>query len=203
MPVRLTSLALILISLWAASASADLIRQEVGQLQRDSGEVRVIDGGFRHHASGFRFPLSLGKMPARKSVTYGPGDADVSYSLRGGGNNDAWLSLIVYPASSSLADEVANIEGSMSQKWSMDRAATPVGLVAPPGGAVEGWFSSTLKGEKFLNGYRLIRAGAWFIQARVTVPEAGGSEALARATNAIDAVQWNWQPQGDAIRAGG
>ena len=179
------------------AAAAQPITQNAPEHQNDGSELEKRAGVFVHRKSGFLYPAQLGEMPARKTTTYGPGNASIYYTRFGAGNNDAWLSLYVYPASGRNAvDDVPDIEGPIMKYEEAVKAAPPVGLSPGPPGSLDGWFRANLQGIQVLTGYRLIRSGNWFIKVRTSIPLKGGAEAEKRATDAMAAIPWSWQPNG-------
>lgn len=157
---------------------------------KPGGEVERQANGFVHRASGYLFPGKLGEVPARKTTTYGPGDADVYYTLYGGGNGDGWFNIFVYPAEISLADEVANVTQSLLEKTSGQRVAPPNELGKATAGVEEGWFRGSVDGMEIITGYRVARVGAWFIKLRASIPTEGDDSAIQRIGAAISAIDF-------------
>lgn len=171
--------------------AAEPVVQTVEQHRDDLGEIVKRGNGFVHRSAGYVFPSTLADMPARKTVSYGPGDGAVYYTLRGGGNNDPWLDLFVYPAQISLAEEEANVSGSLTIKSEAREITDPVGIPGAPKGARERWYDAVVRGIPALTGYRMVRDGDWFIKVRLTIPKAGGKEAIDRAWRGLEAVSWS------------
>ena len=161
----------------------------VEELQSGSGEVEPHADGFRHRSSGYVFPRSLGAVPARKSTAYGPGDADVQYTLFGGANGDGWINLYVYPADISLSEEVGNVTQSLLKSSNGQRVDSPPGIAKASVGVEEGWFEGAYGDIPVKTGYRVSRAGNWFIKARISIPTSADQATFDRigaALNAID-----------------
>lgn len=153
------------------------------------------DGDVRHKAAGFEFPQQIGDMPLRKIVIYGPGDVSGDYTLRGGGNGDVWITFYVYPvAGHSFADEQSAIQQSLVKKWSARPIAAPFATPTAAADGSSGWFEGTFDGLHAKNGYILVERGPWFLEARVTIPDAAGSDALERTDRALHSAPWNWRP---------
>ncbi|MDQ3478995.1 MAG: hypothetical protein M3438_07560 [Pseudomonadota bacterium] len=178
---------------WAAPAQPEPVTQAVSEHRNDIGEIERRDDGFLHRSSGFVYPAQLGEMPSRKSRTYGPGDAEVYYSLYGGANNDAWISVFVYPATADVSVEARNVVPAILERFKAVESIGPAGLQPGPAGSREGWFRGSLDNYQMLTGYRLIRSGNWFVKARISIPLAGGEAATKRAVDAVAAIPWTWQ----------
>jgi hypothetical protein len=174
-----------------ATAQSQPIEQTVEDHRDDLGEIDRSTHGFVHRQSGYVFPAALGDMPARKTYTYGPGDTSLYYALYGGGNGDAWLSLYVYPARSSIEAHSTVIEEALLERMPGTEIDPPYGTPAIPAQAAGKWYDATVDGAAVLAGYRLVRSGDWFIKVRVTVPKSGGQEALDRAGRGLAAVPWS------------
>jgi len=204
-----TCSALIAVFLFSAppvvASSAPPIIQTVEEHRNDIGEIEKRKADFRHRSAGFLFPLQLGAMPARKTFTYGPGDAEVYYTLYGGGNGDAWLSLYVYPATIGLEDEAKNVDVALLQRFEAKPITPPHGLNSGPIASIDRWFRGTVQGEDCLTGYRVVQSGRWFIKSRMSVPIRGGDEALKRGVDAMNAISWFWteptRPRAQSARA--
>ncbi|MEO7411701.1 MAG: hypothetical protein ABIU10_10380 [Sphingomicrobium sp.] len=176
---------------FSAAQAAEPIVQTVEQHRDDLGEIDKRGSGFVHRSANYVFPPALADMPARKTITYGPGDGAVYYTLRGGANNDPWVDLFVYPAQIGLIEEEANVSGSLTSKSEAREIPNPVGMPGAPKGARERWYEAVIQGTPVLTGYRIVRDGAWFIKVRLTIPTAGGKEALDRAWRGLGAVPWS------------
>jgi hypothetical protein len=135
-----------------APAVAEPIEQTVEQLRNNVGEVDRLGPDFVHRPSGYLFPGKLGNLPARKTVTYGPGDASLYYTLFGGGNGDAWLTLYVFPVTRSFEDEVADVEQALLQRVSGISVEPPAGVPPLPTGAREKWFDGSIEGAPVVTG---------------------------------------------------
>ncbi|HUG46142.1 MAG TPA: hypothetical protein VMK31_06485 [Sphingomicrobium sp.] len=186
-----------------ATGQSQPIEQTVEDHRDDRGEIDRSNHGFIHRPSGYAFPAFLGEMPARKTYTYGPGNASLYYTLYGGANGDAWLSLYVYPALTSVEAHSVEIEEALLGRMPGTAIEPPHGAPATPGGAAGKWYDSTADGIAVLSGYRLVRSGDWFIKVRVTVPKSGGQSALDRALRGFAAVPWSVPPEPARMRAFG
>ena len=157
-------------------------------------EVEVgADDSVVHHASKFLFPSRLGDMPVRKIVVYGPGDVSVDYSLRGGGNGDAWISLFFYPSAHDLTDEAADIEATLIDRLHPSRIPAP--RDAPPSAADgrNAWYHGAIGDQQLTSANVVVRRGDWFIEARASIPDAAGSTGIERTLDALDAIPWDWR----------
>ena len=85
-------------------------------------------------------------MPARKTYSYGPGDASAYYTALGGANGDAWLSLYIYPAKLPPKEEAASIEAALLQHMPGRLLAAPAGMPALPAAVAEKWYDATIEG---------------------------------------------------------
>jgi hypothetical protein len=141
----------------------------------DAGEAIIsADGTVRHRAAHFVFPQQIGDMPLRKVVIYGPADLSVDYSLRGGGNGDAWITFFVYPVGHPSSIE----------------APAP-----PPATAADGhsrWFEGQLNGMAIKTGYMLVQRGGWYLESRYTIPDTAGQIGVDRTVRALADVPWTW-----------
>lgn len=191
MRTALAALAAIL-SFPGLEARAEPLVQRVEEHRNDVGEIEKRQSDFLHRSSGFAFPGHLAEMPARKTYTYGPGDAEVYYTLYGGGNGDAWLSLYVYPAKSELLDHEKAVEAPILERFRAVRSEQPAELPPAPVRSAEGWYRGVAEGNEVLTGYRIVKSGNWFIKARISIPVAGGEPAMTRAMDAIAAIPWAW-----------
>jgi hypothetical protein len=176
-----------------AAAQDQPIVQQVEEHRNDVGEIDKVEGRFIHRASGFIFPSALGDMPARKTTTYGPADASVDYTLKGGGNGDAWITLFVYRAQVELDAEVITVTDPIVQRWSAKPIAHPPALPSP-GAMKDGWFAGQIDTAAYTTGYRLARRGEWYLKVRFTIPAELGRAGIDRAVTAIAAVPWDWLP---------
>lgn len=161
----------------------------------DASEVAVAgDGTATHRGSGFVFQKQISEVPLRGLTVYGPSDASAYYTLRGGANGDAWITFYVYPATISLADEDAGVEQAIVERLDGHRIDPPVRAVPTLRDGRIGWFEGTYQDIQVRTGYILVQRGGWFLKARFTIPDSGGSEAMDRALHALAALQWDWVP---------
>jgi len=174
-------------------AQAETIEQKVEQHRNDLGEIDRRGDEFVHRSSGYVFPGKLGEMPARKTYTYGTDNVSLYYTLYGGGNGDAWLSLYVYRSNISLEEDAVGVEQALVDRMP-GAVVAPPGLPPPPAGAVEKWFDASVEGEPLLTGFRLVRDGNWHIKVRLSVPKSGGQAALDRAWGGLGLVNWSIKP---------
>lgn len=122
--LRAIPAALALIFAFLSIPAAAQTQPKVVVLGSDSSEVDISsEGEVRHKAANFRYPDHIGDMPLRKVVIYGKGDVSVDYTLRGGGNGDAWITFYVYPVRRSFSEEVADIEQNLIKNSSATRIA--------------------------------------------------------------------------------
>ena len=170
---------------------AEPVTQSVEAHDNAIGDIDRRADGFVHRSAGYHYPAMLGEMPARKTTTYGPRDAEVYYTLRGGANGDPWLDLFVYPAQLNLAEEAAELSALLKKNYQGTERVSPLGLPSLPPGAREQWFDVILKGVPAITGYRLVRDGDWFIKVRMSIPKSGGQVALDRAWKGLAAVPWS------------
>jgi hypothetical protein len=181
----------LLFALPSGAAHAQPVEQTVEQHRDDLGEIDRRGAGFAHRSSGYVFPAALGAMPARKTITFAPKDAEVYYTLNGGANGDAWISLYVYPASLSLQDEKKGVEAIIVKNYAAKAISRPTMIGAPPANVVEGWFAGSIDGAPIVTGDRISLVDGWNIKVRVTVPVAGGNAALDRAAAGLAAIPMN------------
>jgi hypothetical protein len=164
----------------------------------DASEVSISDGGVvRHNAAGFVFPQQLGDMPLRKVIIYGKADVSVDYTLRGGGNGDAWISFFVYPVTRSFKDETTDIEQTIMERMAARRIPAPA---VPPVAAGDGksvWFTGKIEVRSFTSGYTLVQRGDWFLETRYSIPAEAGQGGIDRTVKALESVPWDWRPQVD------
>lgn len=176
---------------FSVAHAAEPIVQTVEQHSDNLGEIERRGNGFLHRPAGYTYPSALGDMPARKTITYGTGDAAVYYTLLGGANNDPWLDLFVYPAQIDIAEEEGNVRGSLQKNSETREIPNPVGIPQAPNAARERWFDANIRGTPAITGYRMVRDGDWFIKVRLTIPKAGGKAAINRAWRGLAAVPWS------------
>ena len=178
-------LGLLTVFLAPLAAYAQPIEQTVEEHRDDRGEIDRFGSAFVHRASGYVYPAKLGELPARKTITFGRADAEVFYTLQGGSGGDAWISLYVYPARTSLADEKRGVEAIIVENYGAKATARPAIIGAPPAGVVEGWFRASIKGADVFTGARIAEVNGWNIKMRVSIPVSGGQAALERASRAV------------------
>lgn len=182
-------------------ANAQPVEQTVQEHRDELGEIDRRGDAFVHRASGYVYPAVIGAMPARKTITFGPHDAEVYYTLYGGSNGDAWVSLYVYPARASLAEEKKGVEATIVENYAANVTSRPSPVGAAPTGVVEGWFAATIKGVPVVTGARISQVSGWNVKVRVSIPVSGGKEAMDRAAAALDAIPMNpvgLRPAGNA-----
>ena len=172
------------------AALAQTSTYKIEELAAGVGEVEPTVNGYRHRSSGYVFPQALGEVPARKSTTYGRADADVYYTLYGGGNGDGWINIFVYPATISLDDEIANVRQSILERESTHAVALPAEFHAPPEGTRDGWFEGPIESTRLITGYRIARVDGWFIKARISIPVGAKPETLRRVGDALDGIDF-------------
>jgi len=174
------------------AASAQPVEQSVDEHRNDVGEIAKIDGRFVHRSSQFVFPAILGDMPARTTTSYGPGDASIAYTLKGGSNGDALITLFVYPATIAIEAEEEGVRKALVQRWSATPVAIPAGLAPATAGMKDGWFKGTVQGSHVTTGYRIAQRGDWYLKARFTIPQTAGQAGIDRTVAAIGAIPWQW-----------
>lgn len=172
-----------------APVHAQPVEQSVESFRDDDSLARTPEG-FVHRASGYMFPLVLGELPARKTYVYSADDVSLYYTLKGGGNGDAWLSLYVYASTLSLDEQVEDVAEALSSRMPGVRLSEIPGLPPAPQGAREQWFAATVDNEAVITGFRIVSEGPWTIKVRLTIPKSGGQEALERGWKALDSVPW-------------
>ena len=148
------------------------------------------DGSLRHPASGYHFAAKLGELPVRHKIVYAPDDVAVQYKL-GLDPDDAFLDVIVYRATRPTTDEADGMVESIDANWTgrADLADPP----PIPTGARDGiarWFTASLDGTPMTTGFVIVERGGWGIVARGSSPQAGGTGARKRLTDAINAIDW-------------
>jgi hypothetical protein len=192
-PLRILAFAAASLAAISSAAQSEPLVQTVEEHRNDQGEIEKRASDFVHRSSGFVYPVKLGEMPARRTVTYGTADAAVYYTLYGGANGDPWIDLYVYPVVLEPVAEIAEVEKALVGNFKASAVAAPNGLPAGPSGAFDGWYSGSVEGQNYLTGYRIVRSGDWYIKARISVPAAGGQPAIDRAMRGIGAIPWTSQ----------
>lgn len=185
--------ALAIATLSVGPAVAQLQVEIVGGTTAEADQL--ADGTVRHAESGFTFPVQLGTMPARKIAIYGSGDVSVDYSLRGGGNGDAWVTFYVYPAEGSFDSEAEEVAQLIREHWNATERESPVPPPSSLGDGRVGWFDSQRDDGNFTTGYALAHRGGWSLKARFTIPEEADADAVARIAAALAEAPWGWMPQ--------
>jgi len=157
--------------------------------------VISVDGGATHRDAQFRYPDQIGDMPLRKIIIYGDGDVSAEYTLRGGGNGDAWISVFVFPGDNGLEIEAKAAEDRLVENMSASKIEPPA---PPPSGlrnGRSGWYHGNLKGMPLTTGYMIVQRGRWLIKARFSAPDSAGEAAVERTVKALADVPWEWVPQ--------
>ena len=157
-----------------------------------SAEVRREGDTLRHLAANYLFPASLGDMPARKLIVYGPSDMSVQYTLRGGGNGDGWIDLYVYPKDVPLAEEAAATDEIIREHYKGESIAMPQGFAMPEFGVASGWYSATIGGRPYLTHYQLAHHGDWSVKVRFSMPVDAAPDVRERAAAALAAFPTRW-----------
>ena len=185
----------------AAPATLSLAQPQVPQAT-ETAPSEAFDpgqGGLAlHKASGFAFPDRLADMPRRKFRVYAPDDVQVDYTLRGGGNGDAWLDVFVYPAPRSVGDEAQGVEEQIVRNMTATPLAIQPPLPATAAGALGKWYEGRFQGRELTSGYVLVKRGRWYVLARGSSPKEAGVEGMSRLLAAIAAIDWRWN--GEAPR---
>lgn len=152
----------------------------------------AAQGAVVHRSSGFSFPARLGDMPRRKYRIFAANDVQVNYTHLGGGNNDPWLDVYVYPAPRSVRLEAAEVERSLAKTFSAVPTAVQPGLPPRARGAQGRWFDGNAEGRAFTTGYVLVKRGHWYLLARGSSPKAAGPDGMIRLQAAIAGIDWRW-----------
>ncbi len=163
----------------AAIAAADVLR---------AGEA----GSLVHGASRFVFPAALGGIPRRKITFFATDNVAAQYTLRGGGNGDAWFDLFIYPASLPVDEEARSVEASLVQSLKAVSVVAPVPIPAAARDGKSGWFQGRLNERSMTSGYILVQRGKWFIKLRASIPAEARDDAIARFSRAVEAIAWDW-----------
>ena len=155
----------------------------------DSADVQRDGERFRHVGSGYVFPSSIGDMPARKVTVFGPGDVSVNYTVKGGGEGDAWVDIYAYPAGDwTIAETADDIVRAITKSFATTPALMPGGMAKRADGLHSGWFDGRLGERSLKTGYYVVRRGDWLIKIRATMPSPPTPEMLARTAAAIAVV---------------
>ena len=172
----------------AAPAAAEPVVTPVAEVV-DTTDVQRDGERFRHRASGYVFPSSLGDMPARKVTVFSPGDVAVQYTLNGGAAGDAWIDIYVYPADGSEIDATAeDVEAAIADTFSATSALTPDGLTLSAADLRSGWFDGRLGETSLKTGYYVVKRGAWLVKIRATMPSPPSADMVRRTARAVAAV---------------
>ncbi|HEY6047438.1 MAG TPA: hypothetical protein VIV07_00130 [Sphingomicrobium sp.] len=186
--------ALLLLLVFSIPHSAAVAQPTLVVLGGDADQVSISGNEVRHKAANFLFPEQIGDMPLRKVTIYGSADASVDYTLRGGGNGDAWITFYVYPAQHALAEEVATIQSDLIGAWSATRLPSATALPPSAADGRSGWFKGQYEGKSATTGYIVVQRGHGFLMARYTIPDVAGQEGIERTIRALNAAPWNWTP---------
>ena len=155
----------------------------------DSPDVQRDGERFRHRASGYVFPSSLGDMPARKVTIFGPSDVAVQYTVNGGGQGDAWIDIYVYPAGEPTIEETAaDIVTAITNTFNASPALPPRGITVRAAGVQSGWFDGRLAERSLKTGYYVVKRGDWLIKIRATMPSPPTQDFVNRTAAAVSAV---------------
>lgn len=175
----------------AAGIAGDPVTWPIEQIRPDLSEVVKKGDGFVHQHSGYVFPAMIADMPARRTTTYGDGDASVNYSRFGGANGDAWIDVFVYPAALPFDKELEETHRSLAGHFDGKAIARPPSIEPPMQGVAERWYEGRYAGVGAITAFRISKAGSWFIKVRVTIPTAGREDALVRAGKALQSIEFN------------
>ena len=159
----------------------------------DSAEVRRDGEMLRHRAANYLFPASLGGMPARKLIVYGPGDMSIQYTLRGGANGDGWIDLYVYPKDVPLAEEAAATDEIIREHYKGKSIPVPQGFAAAEKGVASGWYDATIGGQPYLTHYQLAHHGDWAVKVRFSMPVDAAPDVRERAAAALATFPTRWR----------
>lgn len=188
--------AAVFLSLWFGLTGFAWSQPTVQVLAGSPDEAIISDDGrATHRDARFRYPDQIGDMPLRKIIIYGDADVSAKYTLRGGGNGDAWISLFVFPGDSGLSIEAKAAEDRLIENMSASKIEPPA---PPPPGLRDGrsgWYHGNLKGAPLTTGYMIVQRGRWLIKARFSVPDPAGQAAIDRTVKALTDVPWEWGPQ--------
>jgi hypothetical protein len=158
-----------------------------------SDEVRREGDGYRHLPSNFLFPASLGAMPARKLIVYGPADVSIQYTLKGGAAGDGWIDLYVYRKDVSLAEEAAMTEELILDHYAAKRIVAPTGFAQAVKSAAGGWYDATIGGKPHVTHYQLSHHGEWAVKARFSMPVDAPTDVRDRAAAALASPPTRWR----------
>jgi hypothetical protein len=171
-----------------APARAEPVVTQVAEVV-DSPDVQRDGERFRHRASGYVFPSSIGDMPARKLTIFGPSDVAVQYTVNGGGQGDAWIDIYVYPAGEPTIEETsADIVAAITNTFKASPALAPNGITVRAAGVQSGWFDGRLAERSLKTGYYVVKRGDWLIKIRATMPSPPTQDFVTRTAAAISAV---------------
>lgn len=159
----------------------------------DSADVKREGDTLRHRASGYMFPASLGAMPARKLIVYGPGDMSVQYTLNGGANGDGWIDLYVYPKDVPLDEEAAATDEIIRDHYQGGITAIPQGFPAAEYGVAGAWYKATIGGKPYLTHYQLAHHGDWAVKVRFSMPVDAAPDVRERAAAALATFPTRWR----------
>ena len=171
-----------------APAHADPVAAPVAEVV-DSPDIQREGERFRHRASGYVFPSSIGDMPARKLVVYGPGDVSVQYTVDGGAAGDAWVDIYVYPAGElTIEDTAADIVAAITNSFKATPSLAPRGFAVRTSDAQSGWFDGQFGQRSVKTGFYVVKRGEWLIKVRASMPSPPTQQHLTRTAAAVSAV---------------
>lgn len=185
-------LLLILSPLAASLAYAQPVQTPIAEVGH-STEIRREDNGFRHIAASFLFPTSLGDMPARKLITYGPSDMSINYTLYGGANGDGWIDLYVYPARGSLDEEAEALTQDIVARYATEAVSQPLDFPVPDKNIASSWYRINLNGTPYLSGFQLAHYGDWAVKVRISLPQDAAPDVMERAAAALAEHPTRWR----------
>lgn len=187
--------------------AAEPVTWPIDEIDQGQSEIAHLGDRLVHTQSQYSFPLLLGDMPARKTTTFGEGDASVDYSLYGGSEGDAWIDVYVYPAHGQLSEEVDGTEEAILTRLDGERIDQPDAILPASPAVVGRWYRGKYGDLNAITGLMLSKVGSWYIKARVTIPLHGRTDAMERAGKALREIDFQpsnlSQPSGpvDGLKA--